>query len=56
MGQHYNYYTETSFSFIICIIFFQKKSVRKNILKNYKIIKIKTQRNVYKLNRPNLKC
>ena len=34
MGQHYNYYSETSFPFIICIIFFQKKKCKgKNIKK-----------------------
>ena len=28
MGQYCNYYSETSFPFIICIIFFQKKNCK----------------------------
>jgi hypothetical protein len=52
MGQYCNYYSETSFPFIICIIFFQKKSVKK---KEEKLQKNKDKNKINCINRLSVK-
>jgi hypothetical protein len=52
MGQNCNYYSETSFLFIICIIFFQKKSVKK---KEEKLQKNKDKNKINCINRLSVK-
>jgi hypothetical protein len=51
MRQHCNYYSKTSFIFIICIIFFQKKSVKK---KEEKLQKNKDKNKINSINKSSI--